>query len=136
MAHANYAWLAYPCRSLRYSYEYPIADGGGMRLRIWNPMNAFFALRWLFVLALLGQAVSPAWAAASKRQPNIVYFLADDLGWADVGYHGSDIKTPSIDKLASSGAKLESFYAQPVCSPTRAALMTGRYPIRYGLQTG
>ncbi len=107
-----------------------------MRLRILNPMNAFFALRWLFVLVLLGQALSPAWAAASKRPPNIVYFLADDLGWADVGYHGSDIKTPSIDKLASSGAKLESFYAQPVCSPTRAALMTGRYPIRYGLQTG
>jgi arylsulfatase A-like enzyme len=52
-----------------------------------------------------------------------------------VGYHGSDIKTPNLDKLAQDGARLEQFYAQPMCTPTRAALMTGRYPFRYGLQT-
>src|SRR5262245_50324356 len=63
--------------------------------------------------------------AADAPKPNIVFFLADDLGYADVGFHGSEIKTPSIDKLAMAGAKLESFYVQPVCSPTRAALMTG-----------
>ena len=67
--------------------------------------------------------------------PNILYIVADDLGWKDVGYHGSDIKTPNIDKLASGGARLEQFYAQPMCTPTRACLMTGRYPFRYGLQT-
>ena len=67
--------------------------------------------------------------------PNILYIVADDLGWKDVGFHGSDIKTPNIDKLASGGARLEQFYAQPMCTPTRAALMTGRYPFRYGLQT-
>jgi arylsulfatase A-like enzyme len=74
-------------------------------------------------------------AHAAEDRPNIVYIVADDLGWKDVGYHGSDIKTPNIDKLAAGGARLEQFYAQPMCTPTRAALMTGRYPFRYGLQT-
>src|SRR6476620_1463895 len=82
------------------------------------------------LLLLLGAA--PASAAA----PNVVYFLADDLGWADVGWHGKQIKTPNLDKLAANGAKLERFYAQPLCSPTRAALLTGRYPMRHGLQVG
>lgn len=79
--------------------------------------------------------VSPSGAFAADIKPNILYIIADDLGWKDVGYHGSDIKTPNLDKLASGGAKLEQFYAQPMCTPTRAALMTGRYPFRYGLQT-
>jgi arylsulfatase A-like enzyme len=69
-------------------------------------------------------------------RPNIVFILADDLGSADVGWRGSAIKTPALDKLAAGGAKLDAFYVQPVCSPTRAALMTGRYPMRHGLQTG
>jgi hypothetical protein len=72
---------------------------------------------------------------AKAQPPNIVYIISDDQGWKDVGYHGSDIKTPNIDALAASGARLEQFYAQPMCTPTRAALMTGRYPFRYGLQT-
>src|SRR6266567_3746720 len=72
----------------------------------------------------------------SAERPNIVFLLADDLGWSDVGFHGSEIKTPNIDKLAAAGARLEAFYVQPVCSPTRAALMTGRYPMRHGLQVG
>src|SRR5262245_11673532 len=66
-------------------------------------------------------------------KPNIVFILADDLGGADVGWRGSAIKTPALDKLAAGGAKLDAFYVQPVCSPTRAALMTGRYPMRHGL---
>ncbi len=69
-------------------------------------------------------------------KPNIVYILADDMGWGDVGWHDGKIPTPHLDKLAGQGARLESFYVQPVCSPTRAALMTGRYPIRYGFQVG
>jgi arylsulfatase A-like enzyme len=72
---------------------------------------------------------------AADAKPNIIYIIADDLGWKDVGFHGSDIKTPNLDKLATGGAKLEQYYAQPMCTPTRAALMTGRYPFRYGLQT-
>lgn len=84
--------------------------------------------------ALLALGLGTASAAAEK--PNIVYIVADDLGWKDVGYHGcQDIKTPNIDKLASGGVRLERFYVQPMCSPTRAALMTGRYPFRYGFQT-
>lgn len=69
--------------------------------------------------------------------PNVVYILADDLGFADVGFNGGKvIRTPALDALAASGARLDRFYVQPVCSPTRAALMTGRYPMRLGLQVG
>jgi arylsulfatase A-like enzyme len=74
-------------------------------------------------------------AQAADSRPNILYIVADDLGWKDVGFHGSDIKTPTLDALAANGAKLEQFYAEPMCTPTRAAIMTGRYPMRYGLQT-
>jgi arylsulfatase A-like enzyme len=92
----------------------------------------------LVVLAVtLGaMGTSQALAQAKAPRPNIVYIVADDLGWKDVGFHGSDIRTPNIDKLAEGGARLESFYTQPLCTPSRAALMTGRYPLRYGLQTG
>jgi arylsulfatase A-like enzyme len=62
--------------------------------------------------------------------------MADDLGFKDVGYCGGWIKTPMIDKLAAAGTRLDQFYVQPVCSPTRSSLMTGRYPMRYGLQAG
>ena len=75
-------------------------------------------------------------AEAAGTKPNILFILADDLGYHDVGYHGSDIKTPNIDKLATGGARLEEYYSQPLCTPTRAAFMTGRYPFRYGLQVG
>lgn len=72
---------------------------------------------------------------ALAAQPHIVYLLADDLGWKDVGYHGGTAKTPHLDRLAAAGARLEKFYTLPYSSATRAALMTGRYPMRYGLQT-
>jgi arylsulfatase A-like enzyme len=86
----------------------------------------------LVVLSALG--LIPTTPAVAQTKPNIVFILADDLGWKDVGYHGSDIKTPNIDELAQTGARFEQFYAMPMCTPTRAALMTGRYPLRYGLQ--
>lgn len=70
-------------------------------------------------------------------RPNIVFIIADDLGYADVGFNGGrDISTPHLDRLAASGARLDQFYVQPVCTPTRAALLTGRYPMRHGLQVG
>ncbi len=84
-------------------------------------------------LALAAFAPLPALADAPQK-PNIVFIISDDQGWKDVGFHGSDIKTPNIDALAAGGVRLEQFYAQPMCTPTRAALMTGRYPFRYGLQ--
>jgi arylsulfatase A-like enzyme len=87
---------------------------------------------FLFLIALAAPA--PAFAA---DQPNVVFLLADDLGREDCGFMGGkEIATPNIDKLAGAGAKLDAFYVQPVCSPTRAALMTGRYPMRHGLQVG
>jgi len=92
-----------------------------------------------FALASLA-AVVAAWTPGAGAQPlpprpHVVYIVSDDQGWKDVGFHGSDIRTPSIDRLAQGGARLEQFYAQPMCTPSRAALMTGRYPHRYGLQT-
>lgn len=72
-------------------------------------------------------------AGAATRRPNVVVLLADDLGWADVGYHGGVIETPSIDQLAADGVRLTRFYSAPICSPTRAALMTGRDPLKLGL---
>src|SRR5262245_46818311 len=88
-----------------------------------------------FLAAIIFILTCPFAIDAAPR-PNIIYFLIDDLGYTDVGFHGSQIKTPHIDALASGGARLEAFYVQPVCSPTRAALMTGRYPMRHGLQVG
>ena len=77
----------------------------------------------------------PARAAeAAPAKPNIIYILADDMGYADAGFNGGkDIKTPNLDLLARGGANLKSFYVQPVCSPTRSALMTGRYPSSTGI---
>lgn len=75
-------------------------------------------------------------SAASAAPPHILHIVADDLGWKDVGFHGAtDIPTPNLDQLAAGGRRLDRFYVQPMCTPTRAALMTGRYPFRYGLQT-
>jgi arylsulfatase A-like enzyme len=73
----------------------------------------------------------------ATARPNVVFILADDLGRHDCGFMGgTQIKTPHLDRLAKAGAILDAFYVQPVCSPTRAALMTGRYPMRHGLQVG
>ena len=74
-----------------------------------------------------------AGAGQLPAQPNIVLFLADDLGWADVPWHGSPYKMPHLERLANEGVKLEAHYVHPVCSPTRTALMTGRYASRFGV---
>ena len=66
-------------------------------------------------------------------KPNILFIMADDLGWNDVGYHGSEIRTPNIDRLAASGVELDRYYAFPLCSPTRAALLSGRSPFSLGI---
>ena len=87
----------------------------------------------LIALPLLGGFIV---SATAESKPHIVYIVADDLGWKDVGFHGcEDIRTPNLDRLAAEGTRLDSFYVQPMCTPTRATLMTGRYPFRYGLQT-
>ncbi len=90
-------------------------------------------LATLPLLALLAcSSGSEPDARAAAPRPHIVILLADDLGWRDVGFHGGRIATPHIDRIANEGAALERFYVAPVCSPTRAGLMTGRYPIRFG----
>lgn len=95
-----------------------------------------FTLALALIVWVWGTGTNHTLAQDSPRKPNIVFFLLDDLGYTDVGFNGGNIKTPNIDRLAASGAKLSAFYVQPVCSPTRAALMTGRYPMRHGLQVG
>jgi len=66
------------------------------------------------------------------EKPNILFVLADDLGWGDVSYHGSEIRTPNIDRLKDSGVELDQHYVCPMCTPTRASLLTGRHPGRFG----
>ncbi len=66
------------------------------------------------------------------NQPNILFVLADDLGWADLSLHGSPIRTPNIDRLAADGIELEQHYVCPMCTPTRIAFLTGRHPGRFG----
>ena len=69
----------------------------------------------------------------SKDKPNIIIILTDDLGWGDVSYHGGYIPTPNIDQLAEDGVELNRFYANPVCSPTRASLLTGLHIFNHGV---
>ncbi|MBX2872667.1 MAG: sulfatase-like hydrolase/transferase, partial [Saprospiraceae bacterium] len=64
--------------------------------------------------------------------PNVVLIVIDDMGWNDVGYHGSEIRTPAMDRLAKEGVELNRFYVHPACSPTRSALMTGKAAVRLG----
>jgi arylsulfatase B len=96
-------------------------------------------MKSLIKLMLVGLALglfAASQVRAADTKPNIVHIVADDLGWKDVGFNGcKDIKTPNLDRLAEGGAVLNQFYAQHICTPTRACLMTGRYPFRYGLQT-
>src|SRR6186713_3407839 len=87
----------------------------------------------LFVFVLLALAVlALAHAAAPAQKPNVVLILADDLGWTDLACFGSDLhETPALDQLARDGMKfMQAYSACTVCSPTRAALMTGKYPAR------
>lgn len=85
---------------------------------------------------LFGCSVADRTGAANSGAgsgPNIIFILVDDMGWGDVGYHGSEIATPNIDALAASGVEIDRGYAFPICSPTRAALMTGRNPLQFGV---
>jgi arylsulfatase A-like enzyme len=85
---------------------------------------------------LTGLACLCASLTSAATQPDIVFLLIDDLGYADCGFNGGkQIKTPNIDRLAKSGAIIENHYVQPVCSPTRSTLLTGRYPTRTGVYT-
>jgi arylsulfatase A-like enzyme len=93
-------------------------------------------MRTRILAAVLATIVATCgYGAAQEQKPNIIFIMADDLGNADLGYRGGEIETPNIDRLAMDGVRLEHFYGMPVCTPSRAALMTARYPMRLGLQT-
>ncbi|XP_048187089.1 arylsulfatase B [Perognathus longimembris pacificus] len=86
------------------------------------------AALWLLLLLLPGGGVG------ASQPPHLVFVLADDLGWNDVGFHGSAIRTPHLDALAAGGVRLDNYYTQPLCTPSRSQLLTGRYQIHTGLQ--
>lgn len=85
-------------------------------------------------LALLG-LIATVLDSSAAQKPNIVFIIADDLGWGDVAFHGGSAPTPHLDRLAREGVELTQHYVYPVCSPTRAALLTGRYATRFGVTT-
>lgn len=95
-----------------------------------------FRLLFLFLSVLIGPL--SAWAVEQPKKvnpPNIVIFLADDQGWGDLSCNGNTmLKTPNIDSLAKNGVRLDRFYVCPVCSPTRAEFLTGRYHPRTGVR--
>ncbi|MEM9282958.1 MAG: sulfatase-like hydrolase/transferase [Verrucomicrobiota bacterium] len=82
----------------------------------------------IFYFALLFFACT-AWTG---ERPNIVFIMSDDQGWGDVGYHDPALYTPHIDRLSAEGIRLQQHYVHPQCTPTRVALLTGRYPSRFG----
>lgn len=95
-------------------------------------MNTFI-LKYLAFLGQLIVVLIPVFNCSAHTQPNVLLVVADDLGWNDVGYHGSEIQTPTIDRLAKEGVELNCFYVHPTCSPSRSALMTGKAPLRLGV---
>ncbi|KAK0065509.1 arylsulfatase B, partial [Biomphalaria pfeifferi] len=86
------------------------------------------------MLALLCFILSASLCWALPPRPHLVFIVADDLGWNDIGYHNPDIISPTIDTLAYSGIILNQTYVQPLCSPSRSAILTGVYPFRLGTQ--
>ena len=90
-------------------------------------MNMTFKLFFIGLLAFCNIV------NAQEKRPNVIIFLVDDLGWADISLRGAPIDTPAIDSIFSGGLALNRFYTTPICSPTRAALMTGRDPLRLGI---
>ena len=98
-------------------------------------ISAFLALTLAVAASVPGQRAVPA-DAGTDVPPNIVIFLSDDMGWGQVGFNGgTEVATPNIDRIADEGVKLTQFYVQPVCTPSRGSLLTGRYSWKNGTET-
>jgi arylsulfatase A-like enzyme len=101
-----------------------------------HTLNRRHFMKLIGIASLTGACTSNIRNTGKSRRPNIILCMSDDLGWGDVGYHGtnSEIKTPSIDAMAANSLQFRRFYAgAPVCSPTRGSAVTGRHPYRYGI---
>lgn len=91
-------------------------------------------LTWMLVCGAVGSVVSGPTAAAAERRPNVLLIMTDDQGYGDFSLHGNPhLRTPNIDRLAQAGVQFERFFVNSFCAPTRAALLTGRYPLRCGV---
>lgn len=88
----------------------------------------FFFLPFVGCLSLFSQDT------IDTRPPNVILIVVDDMGWNDVGYHGSEIQTPTLDRLATEGVKFERFYVHSECTPTRSSLLTGKTAARLGIR--
>jgi len=105
-----------------------------------RPRNRSCEIVLEFIVSALMRLVAfffltASWLSATVSKPNFVFIIADDLGWADVAFHGGKAPTPHLDKLAADGVELTRHYVAPVCSPTRTGLMTGRCWSRFGVTT-
>ena len=107
-----------------------------IKIRKRTSRDAMFMAMAIIICAAVGSSSTPALQpVAVQRQPNIVFIYADDLGYGDLGCYGAKaFRTPNIDRMAAEGLRLTNFYSvAPVCTPSRAALMTGRYAARMGI---
>ena len=102
-------------------------------MRYMSIVIATFAL--LLCFAVIPVPLAVAASPDTSSPPNIVFVMADDLGWADVGFHGGNAPTPRLDQLSQNSTELLRHYVAPVCSPTRTGLLTGRYWSRFGITT-
>jgi hypothetical protein len=111
---------------------------GGERRLTAHPLRRYIKAHMRLTLTFLVVCLSAATATAqtsSSAKPNVVLIVTDDVGYGDIGSYGApDVKTPSIDSLAHDGVRLTDFYAAPQCTPTRAALISGRYQQRFRLE--
>ncbi len=90
-------------------------------MALW-PFFMLINLFWLFTPKCFGD------------KPHIIFMIADDLGWNDVGWHNDKVKTPVLDGLVAEGVKIDNLYTAPICTPSRASLLTGMYPFNIGMQ--
>ena len=92
------------------------------------------------MLVRLGLSLIYLWQVVAvlghRKQPNMIFILLDDLGWGDVSWHTPGLPTSNMERLAREGLTLEQAYSQQVCTPSRAALLTGKYPFHIGRQKG